>query len=122
MNDLTYLILNLVVMFMNLLDHEGTLEAQRTLAAVSVCALWLKVFDWLRLFDGTAFFIKLIEETLWSIRAFIIIMVVWYMAFGSAIYILNMSLPAEQSIIAEVSKIWVLDAFQNQYELSLGEY
>ena len=122
MNDLTYLILNLVVMLMNLLDHEGTLEWQRTLASVAVCFLWFKVFDWLRLFDGTAFFIKLIEETLWSIRAFFIIMVVWYLMFGSAIYILNMSLPEEQAIMPEVSKIWVLDAFQNQYELSLGEY
>ena len=122
MNDLTYLILNLVVMFMNLVDHDGTLEKQRTLASVSVCFLWFKVFDWLRLFDGTAFFIKLIEETLTSIRAFLIIMVVWYMMFGSAIYILDMSLPAEQSIMPEVSNLWVLDAFQNQYELSLGEY
>ena len=49
-------------------------------------------------------------------------MLVAYMMFGSAIYILNMSLPADQSIMPEVSTIWVLDAFQNQYELSLGEY
>ena len=122
MNDLTYLILNLVVMFMNLVDHDGTLETQRTLASVSVCFLWFKVFDWLRLFDSTAFFIALVVETLSSIRAFLIIMVVWYMMFGSAIYILDMSLPAEQSIMPEVSNLWVLDAFQNQYELSLGEY
>ena len=122
MNDMMYLILNLVVMFMNLSDHTGTLETQRSLASVSVCFLWFKVFDWLRLFDGTAFFILLIEETLSSIRAFLIIMVVWYMMFGSAIYILNMSLPADQSIMPEVSKVWLLDAFQNQYELSLGEY
>ena len=60
MNDLTYLILNLLVMFMNLVDHNGTLETQRTLASVSVIFLWFKVFDWLRLFDSTAFFIKLI--------------------------------------------------------------
>ena len=113
MNDLFYLILNFVIMIMNLLDHEGTLELQRTLASISVCFLWFKIFDWLRLFDKTAFFIKLIEDTLFAIRAFMIIMAVWYLMFGSAFYILNMGLPEENSFMPDVSRFWILDAFQS---------
>ena len=60
MNDLTYLILNILVMMMNVFDHENTIILQRTFAAISACFLWFKVFDWLRLFDCTAFFILLI--------------------------------------------------------------
>ena len=111
MNDLTYLLLNLLVLFMNLFDHDDTIDLQRTFAAISICFLWFKVFDWLRLFDGTAFFIILIEETLNAIRHFLIILFVWYMMFGSAIYILNMGLPPQQSIMPNVFSFWVLDAF-----------
>ena len=113
MNDLTYLVLNLIIIFMNLLEHEATIEVQRTIASISVCLLWFKVFDWLRLFDSTAFFIKLIEETLESIRPFVILMTVWYMMFGSSIYLLNMSLPEDHKIMPEVSRFWVIDAFQS---------
>ena len=93
MNDLTYLLLNLLVLFMNLFDHDDTIDFQRTFAAISICFLWFKVFDWLRLFDGTAFFIILIEETLNAIRHFLIILFVWYMMFGSAMYMLNLGIP-----------------------------
>ena len=44
------------------------------------------------------------------------------MLYGSAIYIINMSLPADQSIMPELSRFWVLNVIQNEYELTLGEY
>ena len=59
MNDLIYLILNSIVLIVNMLDLIDMYD-QRTIAAISVCFLWFKVFDWLRLFDTTAFFISLI--------------------------------------------------------------
>ena len=78
-------------MFMNLLDYtDNTIGYQRYLAAVSVCCLWIKVIDWLRLFDGTAFYIQLIMMTLSSIKEFLVIILVGYMMFGSAVYILEM--------------------------------
>ena len=58
MNDLIYLICNFIVMIANLFGYSR--EWQITLSAISVCFLWFKVFDWLRLFDNTAFFIRLI--------------------------------------------------------------
>ena len=67
MNDLTYLMLNIIIMITNIFNHDETLNIQRTFAAISSCFLWFKVFDWLRLFDSTAFFILLIQETINSI-------------------------------------------------------
>ena len=39
------------------------LETLRPVASVASCALLVKVFDWLRLFESTAFYIKLMQET-----------------------------------------------------------
>jgi hypothetical protein len=49
-------------------------------------------------------------------------MIVWYMMFGTAVYILNLGLSAEEAIITHVFGFWFLDAFQHQYELGLGEF
>ena len=37
-----------------------SLETRRILAAMIVFILWTKMFDWLRMFDATSFYIKLI--------------------------------------------------------------
>ena len=42
--------------------------------------------------------------------------------FGSAFYIININLDAGDEIIPKLSGFWILNAFENQYELSLGEY
>ena len=91
------------------------------MAAFSICFLWFKVFDWLRLFSGTAFFIELIKETLMSIRYFLLILFVWYMMFGTAFYILSMSLDSNE-LVPNVSPFWFFDAFISIYELGLGEF
>ena len=87
--DLTYIVLNFVVLILYFFDDETSLDTLRTIAAISYCALWLRVFEWLRLFDSTAFFIKLIVMTFDYITYFMIIMIVWYMMFYSALDILN---------------------------------
>ena len=110
---MTYLILNTVVIKFNVFDHEDTLNIQRIIAAFSACFLWLKVVDWLRLFSGTAFFISLIGRTFVSIQAFIIVIFVIYMMFGTAFYILNLGLPSEEAIMPGVFDFWVLDAFES---------
>ena len=128
--DYSYILLSLAVMFMNLFYHwvefevsiTEELEFQRMIASICVCFLWIKVFDWLRLFDGTAFFVRLIGRTFSSIKYFIIIMFVWWMMFGTAVYILDLGLPEELKTMNQVFGFWVLDAFQSQYELSHGEF
>ena len=94
----------------------------RTAGTISVIFLWFKVFDWLRLFDGTAFFTKLITETLWSIRDFVIVLLVWYFMFGTAFYIINMNRLEGNDVVPDIFNFWALDAFIVLYELSLGEF
>ena len=98
LNDLVYLILNFVV----IIAHHfslGNLHNIRIVAAISSCFLWLKILDWLRLFDKTAFFIFLIRGTVNGIWYFLIIMLVWYMMFGTAFYLLNLSRSDQYALV-----------------------
>ena len=92
------------------------------MAAISVFFLWLKVIEWLRLFEETSFFIHLIYKTIVSIQYFMVIMIVMYLMFGSAIYFLNLGIHEEDEIMPSNFGFWPLDAFQSQYEHSLGEF
>ena len=118
----TYLSNNDNLFYEVILKNFFTLDSQRFTAAISVIFLWVKALDWLQLFDKTAFYIDLIFKTLRSITEFLIIMVVLYMMFGSTIYILNLGLPPEEAIMRSIFDFWVMDAFQSQYEMSIGEY
>ena len=50
--------------------------------------------------------------------SFLIIMFVWYMTFGTAFYIVNLSRYTDDgAIIDKITGIWFLDAFASQFEL-----
>ena len=62
--DVIHLSMNSFLIVMHCIDDSYfDLSLQRVWAAFAVCFLWAKLFDWLRLFDGTAFFIRLMLET-----------------------------------------------------------
>ena len=90
LNDLAYLTLNIIVVFSNL-HNLMDVSYQRVLAAWSAIGLWMKVLDWLRLFDATAFFISLYEQTIRAIASFMLVMLTWWMTFGTAFYIINLN-------------------------------
>jgi len=68
-----------------------SLLEQRLLAAFIILALWFKVFDWMRLFEQTSFYIRLIIETFVDIGYFMIIFFVALTANGCAMYMLQLN-------------------------------
>ena len=114
-NDLTYLSLNSLVMLIELFGGHVGIVWQFRLAAVANLCMWIKVFDWLRIFDDMAFFVQLIITTIYDIRSFIVILLFSYIMFGSSFYILNLGIPAdgEYSYTPDLSRFWVIDAFQS---------
>ena len=58
--DLIQLTMSIVFVLLNFIDY-GVLDMtnQRTWSAILVLLLFYKFFDWMRLFDGTAFFMRL---------------------------------------------------------------
>lgn len=87
--------------------------------------IWFKMFDWLRMFDSTSFYIKLIMVTISDIMPFFLIFPIFLLTFGTPMYILqgNRGVEgAENAVLDEYLGNWVFDTLFNQYLLSLGEF
>jgi hypothetical protein len=63
----------------------------RIVAAGASFCLIAKLFDWLRLFDSTSFYIMLLVETIMDIRAFLILVVTSLMLFGVPMVMINLN-------------------------------
>lgn len=88
--DLMMYLLNaaLIVLTFFRVDIPST-GTRRVMGAIVVCLIWSKMFDWMRMFDATSFYIKLIIVTIKDILPFFLIFPVFLMTFGSALFILN---------------------------------
>ena len=63
----------------------------RVLASIATCFNLMKIFDWLRLFSGTSFYIRLIGNTLADIIQFLLIFVVALNCFGIPLVFLDLN-------------------------------
>ena len=85
--------------------------------------LWVKVFDWLRLFEKTAFYVRLIIETIYDVRIFIFVFFIACFAIGQPMYMLQLNKKSgDEDIIGPVTGHFAFDSLYNQYMLSLGEF
>ena len=67
-----------------------TTEHLRLLAAIAIFFEILKLFDWLRLFDNTAFYVALIMSAISDIKSFVIITVIAMFLFGIPMEVIAM--------------------------------
>ena len=120
MIDLTGLLLTLTIVFLSFfLNDIGLLSVLTSFASFF---LLIKVFDWLRLFEQTAFYILLVGETLRDVKAFLILLVTTLMVFGVPMIMLNMNRSPDVAIVDAPFGFWVINMFLNQYLLALGEF
>ena len=82
----------------------------------------LKIYDWLRLFEKTSFYVKLVELTLEGVGWFMILFIVALVGFGLPMSMLDMNRGEDAHLIAQIFGWWFIDALYNQYLLSLGEF
>ena len=71
--------------------HFPSVTNARLLCSIVVFCIWMKMKDFLRLFDTTAFFIKLIDQTIEDIIPFMAILPFFLYTIGTSVFILNMS-------------------------------
>ena len=91
------------------------------IAAFSIFIIWFKLFDWLRLFEETAFYLKLVFKTLSDIGTFTILFIVGLAMFGSAMLMIQNN-DKDTELIGSHFNHWFVDLVLNQYLLSLGEF
>ena len=111
-------------LFLNLCIVTDTaalgLAELRLIAALASCALILKSGDWLRLFEDTGFFIELLVATLAEIRAFMYLMGIAFLAFGTPVMMLELNWTADGT-----QRFWpemVKGVMYGQYLIALGEF
>lgn len=122
-----YLSMSLTFMVLVVLRNSDVIEETETfgqallmIGAANAFILITKVIDWLRLFEPTAVFINLTAETIIGIGYFMIIMVVWYVAFGTAFYFINIPRGEDPivdefehekdvSVVPKVFRFWAID-------------
>ena len=94
-----------------LLDYDHLI----VMSAILMFCLSGKVIDWMRLFDGTAFYVYLIYETLREIWAFMILIFMSLVMFGVPMIILNMNRDGEEEglIVEDEMGFWISDMFIN---------
>ena len=70
----------------------------------------MKLSDWLRLFEKTGFYVKLVGETLNDIRYFIILLhLTTQIMFGVPVMILDASSAQDKDLIDRVASFWIFD-------------
>ena len=89
-------------------------QRMRVVAAITSCLLIAKIYDWLRLFNNTAFFVQLLSATIWSIRYFMLLLLVAFLMFGMPMSMLNLNRgDDDEMIVNERFEWWVVDAIYN---------
>lgn len=84
---------------------------RRVLVSVMLMCMWVKMKDLLRLFDTTAFFIKLILVTMEDIIPFLLILPIFIFAIGTSLYILNMERIDDNEVMDSYTGFWPADVF-----------
>ena len=99
-----------------------TIENRRVMVAIMMCFIWIKMFEFLKVFDSTSFFIKLISDTIHDIGPFMMILPLFILAFGTSFMIINFERDDDTQIMATYTGFWVWDVIVNQYLLALGDW
>lgn len=123
MFDVTGLLLVLFVIVMSGIRSDYvSIQAIRVIAAFASMFTLMKLFDWLRLFDQTAFYIMLIVVTLRDVRHFMLLLLLTLLMFGVPLLMLNANSAPGKELIDPAFGYWAFDLTYNQYLLALGEF
>ena len=88
--DLFWLVINPLVVAASMSNEPLVPDEWITiLAAMLSFAMLLNAYNWLRLFDGTAFYILLLRETIKDIKYFMVLFILSLFMFGIPMEILN---------------------------------
>ena len=92
MMDLFTYFFNSTLIITTMLRYEIlSLENRCIVCSILAIVMWVKMLDWLRMFDSTTFFIKLIIQTLVDVSPFFVILFIFMFMFGSALYIIGLN-------------------------------
>ena len=111
-------------------DHEiFPKHYLRKFAGYGSFLFWIKMFYWLRLFSSTAYFIKLILNTIFDLRNFFILILIIMASFITMFYVFQQNLKGvvndkgeQVRYIDEHTGYQLIDAILTIYFIMVGEF
>ena len=91
------------------------------MAALASSALFIKLYDWLRLFKSTSFYVLLVKLTIKDILPFMTLFAVSLLIFGMPMSFLSLNRTEDAALIDNSFGYWLLDTLYNQFLISLGD-
>ena len=67
-------------------DHTGEVS---NLCSIAVALMWFRLFKWMRFFPELGYYTRLLTETMWDIRYFMILLIMVISTFSNVLFILN---------------------------------
>lgn len=116
-------IMNGMTLFAHAMGYD--IRIQKLMASVAMLMMYIKLFYWLRLFEATAAFIRMLAEIVQDIIPFLTFLVCCISMFANSMLILDQSrrlAGAKESLITPVFDVPFLDAFFRTYLVALGEF
>ena len=84
--------------------------------------MWVKVFYWMRLYKTTAYYVKLITQTLADIKTFCFLVFIIWFAFANLFYMLNIGHHKDDTVIIEYTGTAYIDSIIAIYQFALGDF
>lgn len=111
LNDKCQLTALLILLVTNLINVSLLgLGNVSILSAFVTFSLILKFYEWLRIFEKPAFYIRLIAETIKDVRAFFILFVAALMMFGAPLIMLNFYRWQDKPVYDSLQSGWLIDS------------
>lgn len=80
------------------------------------------MFYWMRLFETTAYYVKLITQTIWDCKDFMLMVLIIMIAFACFFFMINLNQAGKDLYIPDYIGHGMLDAFIAAYFICLGEF
>ena len=120
--DIAYLTINFYFII-DLFTEVMSSETAMILSIAQDVLLGIVLINWLRVFEATVIYIRLIQQTVIDVLAFFLLYLVVTGIFSFAVLIMNLRRTTANSLYDdEISTSTLFNAFLSQYLLTLGEF
>ena len=105
---------------------DGSMESfKQDLRILAICIMWVNLIMWLKVFEATTIFIRLIKDTMYDMRWFFFLYLVIVVWFSSMLYTINVrknSLYRDGVYDDDITGYRGLNVLLHQYLNTLGDF
>ena len=111
-------------MIINIISDKNIFSTTdlRAYVGCSCFVMWIKVFYWMRLFKHTAYYIKLITQTINDVGIFLACTLIILVAFANLFFFLNIDSTDKSRAVISYTGFPIMDSWIGMYMMTLGNF